>query len=243
MEMLRQTLMGKDVIVFRHASVVPKAYALSKQLDGRYSPAIIWRAWLAEYFPELRRCLLLDCDLLFLCDVRELWNIRLGFNALSAPFGGGWKLNQAYFDWVGTSRQNYFRVCVVLMNLHKIGKNFAFRRGRADFLADAYSRMGSGPGSYLLEQSLFNRFFSGLSKPLPIEVFAANGVKRNLDRHAALASKIAKKEPLIVDIKGWENSSEFSFLYWSFVLRTAWRDLAQQQWAEFTLPAPPRSEP
>ena len=242
-EMLKQSLGGEDEIVFCHASVVPEAYELSKKLDGRYSPAIIWRAWLAEYFPDLRRCLLLDCDLLFLCDVLALWNVRLGSNALSAPFGGGWRLNEVYFNWIGSSKEKYFRVCVVLMNLKKIRKMYAFQHGRVSFLADAYSRMGTGPGSYLLEQSLFNKFFSGSSKPLPLEVFAANGVEKNVERHAILGLKVLKKEPLIIDIKGWENSSEFTLLYWSFVLRTAWRDVAQEQWLELRPPMPPRSEP
>ena len=106
---------------------------------------------------------------------------------------------------------------------------------------DAFSRMGSGPGSYLLEQSLFNKFFSKLCKPLLFEVFAANRISENSARHAYLSAKVAKKKPLIVDIKGWENDSEFSLLYWSFLLRTAWFSVAQKAWAGFMKQEQPRS--
>ena len=239
--MLEQSLVPGDRLLFRHASSVPEAYELSKKLDNRYSPAIIWRAWIGEYFYDLKRCLLLDCDLLFLCDVERLWKTRLGSSVLSAPIGGGWRLNDDYFQWLNSSRESYFRMCVVLINLKKLRKSDRYCQGRVKFLNDAFSRMGSGPGSYLLEQSLFNKFFSQLCKPLLFEVFAANRISENSERHAYLSAKIAQKKPLIVDVKGWENDSEFSLLYWSFLLRTAWFSFAQKAWAGFMKQEPPRS--
>ena len=132
-------------------------------------------------------------------------------------------------------------MCVVLLDLMRLRKNDRYCQGRVEFLHDAFSRMGSGPGSYLLEQSLFNRFFSKLCKPLAIEVFAANRISVNSERHALLSSKVAKKEPLIIDLKGWENDSEFSLMFWSFLLRTAWFSVAQKAWVGFMKPGQPRS--
>ena len=239
--LLEQIVSKGDQISFRHASLVSEAYTLSQQLDNRYSPAIIWRAWIGEYFQDLRRCLLLDCDLLFLCDIRDIWKIKLGSRVLSAPLGGGWRLNREYFDWVDSSKDRYFRMCVVLINLKKLRRNSVFRQERRGFLREAFAKMGSGPGSYLLEQSLFNKFFGGACLPLPVEVFAANQVTRNSVRHADLSAKVATKKPLILDIKGWENESEFSLLFWSFLLKTAWFTRAQQAWRQFMPPGPPQS--
>ena len=239
--LLEQIVSEGDQVSFRHASLVPEAYALSQELDNRYSPAIIWRAWIGEYFQDLRRCLLLDCDLLFLCDIRDVWKIELGSGVLSAPIGGGWRLNSQYFDWIDSAKDRYFRMCVVLINLKKLRQSSVFCQERRGFLQQAFSKMGSGPGSYLLEQSLFNKFFNRACVPLPVEVFAANRVTQNPARHADLSEKVARKKPLILDIKGWENDSEFSLLFWGFLLKTSWFNRAQQAWTAFTPPEPPQS--
>ena len=193
--LLEQIVFEGDQVSFRHASLVPDAYVLSQKLDNRYSPAIIWRAWIGEYFHDLRRCLLLDCDLLFLCDIRKIWKTKLGFGVLSASIGGGWRLKREYFDWIDSSSDRYFRMGVALINLKKLRQHSDFCRGRRDFLLEAFAKMGLGPGSHLLEQSLFNKFFNNACVPLPVEVFAANHVTRNPARHADLSLKVAKKSP------------------------------------------------
>ena len=85
---LHRCLQSGDRLRFHPAEAVPEAHRLSHRLDGHFSPAIIWRAWIPEYLPKLRRCILLDCDLQVFLDIRRIWNLDLQGNCLSAFRGG-----------------------------------------------------------------------------------------------------------------------------------------------------------
>ena len=81
---LRRSLHASDRIRFHAAEGVPEAYRLALEVNGHFSPAIIWRAWITEYLPHLKRCVLLDCDLQVLLDIQKIWNLDLQGMCISA---------------------------------------------------------------------------------------------------------------------------------------------------------------
>lgn len=237
---LRRSIHSSDNIRFCSAQSVPEAYKLSRQLDGRYSPAIIWRAWIPEYLPKVERCIMLDCDLLFFMDIRRIWDIELNETYLSAcPREKSHP--KSYLDWIQTPSHNYFKVCLCLLNLSQIRNHKDFINNRENFLLEARRIQKKIPLAALLEQSLFNRYFSGNYLQLPFSLINANSLKSTPEKMKRIYKKLRKHEPLILDIRGWTNKSVFSLYFWSSLLHTPWRKCAERQLLR--PPGPPRSEP
>ena len=235
---LRRCLQSGDRLRFHSADAVPEAHRLAQRLDGHFSPAIVWRAWIPEYLPKLRKCILLDCDLQVLLDIQRIWTLDLGRSCLSA-FQGGKLHPQAYYDWLRTSRERYFRMGVCLMNLHRIRRHDDFNNGRHTFLMEAKRKRRTMPQANLLEQSLFNRFFSQSYQPLPFPLVPANRLDQDPERRSWINKMLMTHEPIILDIKGWLNQSSLSFGFWSSLLHTPWRECADQQ--RLKPPEPPQS--
>ena len=235
---LRRSMTSGDRLCFCPAEAVPEAHRLSLQLDGRFSPAIVWRAWIPEYLPKLNRCILLDCDLQILLDIRRIWELDLGGMALSA-FQGGKEHPQNYYDWLQTSREFYFRMGVCVFDLGRIRKHREFMTSRCQFLVDACKAGQSMPQANLLEQSLFNRYFSKLSMPLPFPLVPADLVNSDPIKRKKIDRMLLRHEPIVLDIKGWRNFTSLSFLFWSSLLHTPWRECANQQGLK--PPEPPQS--
>ena len=235
---LRRSINIGDRLQFLSAEAVPIAHRLAVQLDGHFSPAILWRAWIPEYLPKLSRCLLLDCDLQVLLDIRQIWTLDLQRNCLAA-FQGGKPHPQAYYDWLMTSRERYFRMGVCMMNLRRIRRHKAFIQGRYRFLLEAKEKQRTMPQAGLLEQSLFNRFFSQSYQPLPFPLVPANRLDQDPERRSRINEILLNHEPAILDIKGWLNQSSLSLGFWSSLLHTPWWECADRQ--TLKPPEPPQS--
>ena len=237
---LRRCLQSGDRLQFHPAKAVPEAHQLGQRLDGCFSPAIIWRAWIPDYLPHLNRCILLDCDLLVLLDIRRIWSLNLKGKCLSA-FQGGGQEPQVHYDWIKTPREQYFRMGVCLMNLRRIRKDKAFIHERLHFLEDAWEKFKSKtmPHAGLLEQSLFNRFFSQKYRPLPFPLVQGNYIHEDPESRRRIKKMLLKHQPMILDLKGWQNRSFLSLSFWSLLLHTPWWECASQQ--SLKPPEPPQS--
>lgn len=240
--LLRECMHPDDRLKFHVADSVPEALTLSLQMDGIFSPAIIWRAWLNDYLPRIKRCILLDCDLQVLMDIRAIWNINLNGQYLSA-FTGGKKHPQEYYDWIKTSSFNYFRMGVCLMDLEKIRGYSKFINNRRIFLKEALVVKQKIKQASLFEQSLYNRFFSDRYVSLPFPLVPANRLDQDPLRRQRIDLMLLGHQEMILDLKGWLNQSSISLFFWSALLHTPWREHAQQQLNQFRLLTPPRSEP
>ncbi len=78
------------------------------------------------------------------------------------------------------------------------------------------------PQAGLLEQSVFNRFFSKLCTPLPLAVIPVERLK-NHPREADWKSVLLGGDDCILDIKGWSSQSPYAIKFWSLLLDTPWR--------------------
>ena len=235
---LLRSMQTGDRLRFHSAESVPEAHQLALQLDGHFSPAIVWRAWIPDYLPKLSRCILLDCDLQVLLDIRRIWTLDLQGNCLSA-FKGGKPHPQAYYDWLRTSRERYFRMGVCLMNLRRIRRHQTFIKERHRFLMEAERKRKTMSQAGLLEQSLFNRFFSQSYQPLPFPLVPSNRLDQDPERRSWINEMLLNHEPMILDLKGWLNQSSLSLGFWSSLLHTPWRECADQQ--RLKPPEPPQS--
>jgi len=225
---LRSCMHGDDKLRFIAAESVPESFQLARAMDGHFSPAIIWRAWLPEYLPNLKRCISLDCDLQVLMDICLIWDLPLKDHALSA-FQGGKPHPSDYYDWIRTSQDRYFRMGVCLMDLRSIRNCRDFVQGRLGFLHEARSLLVTIPQAGLFEQSLYNRYFSSQYFPLPFQLVPSNRLYLHQDRRIWLYGLLSAHEPIILDLKGWLNHSSLSLFFWSALLHTPWREDAEKQ--------------
>ena len=224
-EKLSAMLKCSDQIAFYLASSLPGVEELARSLDSRFSPAIVWRLWLAEYLGSLRRCVLLDCDILFQSDIQKIWNLALGGNVLSAPLRGH-PHSPALHDWLQVLPENYFRACCCLLDLEKLRFCRPFVENRREFLMESQRMCDQGlPQAGLLEQSVFNRFFSKLCTPLPLAVIPVERLK-NHPRKREWELVLLGGDEYILDIKGWSSQSPYALKFWSLLLDTPWRDEA-----------------
>ena len=224
-EKLSAMLKCSDQIAFYLASSLPGVEELARSLDSRFSPAIVWRLWLAEYLGSLRRCVLLDCDILFQSDIQKIWNLALGGNVLSAPLRGH-PHSPALHDWLQVLPEHYFRACCCLLDLEKLRSCRPFVENRREFLMESQRMCDQGlPQAGLLEQSVFNRFFSKLCMPLPLPVIPVERLK-NHPRKREWELVLLGGDEYILDIKGWSSQSPYALKFWSLLLDTPWRDEA-----------------
>lgn len=227
MQRLTATLRRGDEITFVEADSLPEAADLACQFDGGYSPAIIWLAWIADEIPQL--------------DLACVWQMSLEGCALAAVLRGR-PHDEEYHAWLGTPWNRYFRMGCALMDLAIVRSNQAFRDGRRDLLLEAATLRASIPACALLEQSLFNRFFSNSCRPLPFSLIAAD----RLEHHPSSADwllQLRNGGDCILDIKGWSNRSPEALQFWAALLETPWRDEVVARFLEgaIRLLKPPRS--
>ena len=223
-EKLSAMLKCSDQIAFYLASSLPGVEGLARSLDSRFSPAIVC-LWLAEYLGSLRRCVLLDCDILFQSDIQKIWDLALGGNVLSAPLRGH-PHSPALHDWLQVLPENYFRACCCLLDLEKLRFCRPFVENRREFLMESQRMCDQGvPQAGLLEQSVLNRFFSKLCTPLPLPVIPVERLK-NHPRKREWELVLLGGDEYILDIKGWSSQSPYALKFWSLLLDTPWRDEA-----------------
>lgn len=225
---IKDSLAPGDELRFYDAGLVPEAARLARLMDGRFSPAIIWRAWLPEYLNKIDRCILLDCDLQVLMDIYRLWSIPLRHFCLAA-FQGGKRHPDAYYQWIKTSQDKYFRMGVCLMNLKRIRRCSDFILGRAAFLDEASRVRVTIPQAALFEQSLYNRYFSDRYLPLPIVLFPSNRIDQDVPRRQRLDGLLSRHDDLILDLKGWFSDSSLGLIFWASLLHTSWSARAGRQ--------------
>jgi len=239
LQRLRDTIKAEDQLYVLHASEVSEADQVARDTPTFYSPAVVWRAWLPEYLPHLKRYLVLDCDLIFLTDVHRIWSLELNGKALAATLRRKPR-SESYHTWIQTPPDRYFRMGICLMDVDAIRANQVFFQERVAFLKATADRRHEMREANLLEQSLFNRYFSDFCLPLNLEVSSPDyNFGKVMDHHAAIWSDQAyQRDSLgsIVDLKGWMNESPECLHFWSALLETPWREEAIGQFLRLRPP-------
>ena len=224
-ELIELSAKAGDSVVFYEASSIEDVYQLSLSMDGRFSPAIIWRVWIEDYFKDLGKCILIDCDVLFTFDILRIWNLDLTSAVLSAPLRGVSHPVELH-KFLNVSADKYFRMCCCLLDLEQLRVNAEFTGQRLRVLREASQLSMKGlVQAGFLEQSVFNYFFSENCLPLPVPVIPVDRIDGHL-RQEEWSKVIEQNEPFIIDIKGWKSKSAYALKFWSEVLNTAFKEYA-----------------
>ncbi|MEZ5293371.1 MAG: glycosyltransferase [Vicinamibacterales bacterium] len=200
----------------------PDIDALARECaDARYSPAVLWRVFAPDLMPDSAKVLLVDADLVFLCDVLRLWEVDVS-NAAIAAVRRGKPWPAEYHDLIETPSDRYFRIGLSVLNLQRMRQDERFRTTRASFLRTRLPAINALV--CLPEQSVFNYFFSGSARPLEATLVPAGHFNPADERAVArLLGTMDCGGTLVLDLKGWQHRSPFDYFYWSYLLLTPWR--------------------
>lgn len=125
------------------------------------TPTVYARLFLAEALPEdVRRCIYVDCDLLFRRDVSELWDTDLGGYALGAVDNGLWDDPAIHQRRLGLEHPAYFNSGVMLVDVD------AWRAADVGGRAVAFAR-DVGDRLTLFDQDALNGALDGAWLRLP----------------------------------------------------------------------------
>lgn len=197
--------------------------------DARYSPAVLWRVFAADLVPDVDRVLMLDADLVFLCDVERLWRVGLEGRALAAVLRGKpWP--EAYHALIATPPERYFRIGMTVLNLAFLRDDRRFVESREAFLRTTLPRANALV--CLPEQSVFNYYFNEHVVPLSTTLVPA-GHFDPADTAAVQRwlGALDVGTDVVLDLKGWQHRTPFDYFYWTYLLMTPWRDLAYAELA------------
>lgn len=221
------TVKPGDRIQFYESDLIRELESLSRALDGRYSKAIVWRAWIADYLKYLKKCVLLDCDLIFNFDLKYLYQVGLSHHAISASLRVTPRAVELH-EWLGVPPENYFRLTCVVLNLELMRAEKSFCSDRSLFLTRLNDAANKGlKGAWALEQSLFNHFYFDKNIPFDMPLIPVDRMKGHsseLEWQQALLSG----GPRILDMKGWTSQTRYSEEYWEALSLTSWRDELDQ---------------
>ena len=92
-----------------------------------YSESTYYRLFLPELYPQYDKVLYLDCDIIVVGDISELYNTEMGTNLVAAAPDDIIQYNKVFQDYaelvVGVKKyQHYFNAGVLLMNLDQLRK-------------------------------------------------------------------------------------------------------------------------
>ena len=92
-----------------------------------YTKATYFRLFIPELYPQYTKAIYLDCDMIVLKDIAELYNIDIGDNLVAAVPDGAVQQIKVFQDYVekvvGISNyNNYFNAGMLVMNLDELRK-------------------------------------------------------------------------------------------------------------------------
>ena len=92
-----------------------------------YSVTTYFRLFIPNLYPQYNKALYLDCDIVLLADVAELYNIDMGDNLVAAAPDDVIQKNEVFQEYVEkvvgvADYRNYFNAGVLLMNLDELRK-------------------------------------------------------------------------------------------------------------------------
>ena len=120
----------KDNLNINFFSLKDKIKNITKELDDvrdYYTQTIFYRLFIASLFPNLKKAIYLDCDIVILNDLVDFYNIDLKDNILGCVVDGIVKNNPEFKVYVketlGVEQKHYFNSGVLLINLEEYRKS------------------------------------------------------------------------------------------------------------------------
>ncbi len=146
-------------------NVDSKLQALKLKLNIRdyYTITTYYRLLLPELYPNLRKALYLDCDIVIKDDIAKLYNTDINEYLVAAVRDQSVPLIKEFADYVegalGIRREDYFNAGILLMNLKKMRKE--------KFLKKAMDLISNFEFKVAQDQDILNVAANGKVKYLP----------------------------------------------------------------------------
>lgn len=94
---------------------------IRSRLRDYYSESIFYRIFIASLFPELKRAIYIDCDVVLVSDIADMYDTDIGDSILGVVSDESIPSVAEFCDyvesWVGVRTERYFNSGVLLMNL------------------------------------------------------------------------------------------------------------------------------
>lgn len=207
--------------------IVPKLAELPEMREHKYiSRAALFRLQLAELLPEVDRIIYLDCDLMVVSSLRELWETDLG-NAIIAGCGEYDNELETHKELIGCREKSYYvNSGVLLIDLAK---------SRRENMTAEYMQVSAEimPAAKYLDQDVINVACQGRILPLPLKWNLSSGYfRRRYELQYYTDAEIieAVKNPAIVHISGkrkcwlWRRCRHpYWFEYFKALKDTPWK--------------------
>lgn len=187
--------------------------------EGTHLTSIVFaRLYIPELLKEERRAIYLDCDLIVLKPLEELYNIDLEGKSIGV-IPDGKNDQKSSIERLGLSKDRvYFNAGVMVMDLEKLRENGKFRK-TMEFCLNPDRELK------LNEQDALNIIFEN--------DFKTNDIIWNFTHGNSEENSDIKDIGIVHftgDIKPWDcrNFSKFKKLYWKYLRKTPWRDYGEE---------------
>ena len=205
--------------------------------DSHFTKSTYYRMLLAEIFPNLNRIIYLDCDVVVLSDISELYKIELDGHCLGATLDP--EMNRLMFEqrnnqefWrsylvevLGLENPyEYFQAGVLVMDLEKMR--------RENFFAQCIDKLREIPKPRIVDQCILNSVLCGRVKNIDLSwnVEWVIPLRRSELAHYLPADIYvnyinARKNPKIIhycgDFKPWRSPNcELAYHFWHYARKT-----------------------
>lgn len=194
-----------------------------------YSDAVYYRFFISEIFSEYDKVLYLDGDVIFNCDVAELYNVELEENYIAAVQD----ISQQMQDYVGEKyresvlnikRENYFNAGIVVFNINKLKE--------IPFFDNCISTLAELKNPVFQDQDVLNKVCEDQVKYLPYNynlmwncLHYYTDAKERMSEDIFEEYKKAWKTPKIIHYTGacrpWKQPGlAYSDLFWKYARQT-----------------------
>lgn len=120
---------ASENLTIEFVNITKNLEAISKKLYLRdyYTKAIYYRLFIPNLFPQYKKAVYLDCDIVILDDIAKLYNHNLKDKVVGAIEDDVVAVMPTFGEYVekmvGVNRYKYFNSGVMVMNLEKLRKN------------------------------------------------------------------------------------------------------------------------
>ena len=194
-----------------------------------YSDAVYYRFFISEIFSNYEKVLYLDGDVIFNCDIAELYNVELGKNYIAAIQD----ISQQMQNYVGEKyrenilnikRENYFNAGIIVFNIKELQK--------ISFFDNCISTLAQLKNPVFQDQDVLNKVCDGHVKYLPYNynlmwncLHYYTDAKDRMPETTYNEYKEAWKNPKIIHYAGaykpWKQPwLEYSDLFWKYARQT-----------------------
>ena len=198
-------------VIFHHVEL--PSWTNNLPAVKKWTPGTLMRLYLPELLPNVHKILYLDCDMVVLTEIGNLWKIPLKEESLAAcidtDIGTYPPKRKRQNRKLNLPIENYFCAGILLMNLGVLRER--------NFVQKAFSYLQEHPGLLYLDQDILNWFCQGEYKELD-EKYNIYAYRKDVTEYLddCIIHYAAKEKP-------WKRyGGKVDDAYWRYLIETPW---------------------